>query len=75
MLPGKASTRIGSCLFVCLFVCAGKELTREAGGVAKERSLLFLLRKEMSAASFEKSRLKLVGSLQGHSDSVYSCGM
>ena len=26
----------------------------------------------MSAASFEKSRLKLVGSLQGHSDSVYS---
>ena len=59
-------------MFVCLFVCAGKELTREAGGVAKERSLLFLLRKEMSAASFEKSRLKLVGSLQGHSDFVYS---
>ena len=59
-------------MFVCLFVCAGKELTREAGGVAKERSLLFLLRKEMSAASFEKSRLKLVGSLQGHSDTVYS---
>ena len=56
-------------MFVCLFVCAGKELTREAG---EERSLLFLLRKEMSAASFEKSRLKLVGSLQGHSHYVMS---
>ena len=55
-----------------MFVCAKEEeLTGEVGRVAKERSLL-LRKEEMSAASFEKSRLKLVGSLQGHSRGVNS---
>ena len=52
-----------------MFVCAREEkLTGEVGRVAKERSLL--LRKEMSSGSFEKSRLELVGTLQGHSSGV-----
>ena len=50
-------------VFVC-FVCAREE---KLTGEGKERRLLL---KEMSAASFEKSRLELVGTLQGHSWSV-----
>ena len=49
-------------MFVCLFVCAREE---KLTGEGAERRLLF--RKEMSAGSFEKSRLELVGTLQGHS--------
>ena len=55
------------------FVCAREELTGEVvDRVAKGRSLLLLLRKEMNAGSFEKSRLELVGTLQEHSRGVSS---